>query len=180
MYCFCCFTLNFVNHLSKLCGPSSAAPPHGDTLHSHFILWQSDHCSNRLDANRISVYALKMEAIKLMPRALFFPPLYCCLSKISLSQQLYDFSGTQNYVLRSEILTTHIEARIERKNEAVEQGNETAVKDHSTAGVCWQEFPLQNLQPFKWLYYYWCFFLIMLTRNWKKKNEVFETQRNKL
>lgn len=73
MYCFCCFTLNFVNHLSKLCGPSSAAPPHGDTLHSHFILWQSDHCSNRLDANRIPVYALKMEAIKLMPRALFIP-----------------------------------------------------------------------------------------------------------
>ena len=76
MYCFCCFTLNFVNHLSKLCGPSSAVPPHGDTLHSQFILWQSDHCSNRLDANRIPVYALKMEAIKLMPRALFFPLLF--------------------------------------------------------------------------------------------------------
>lgn len=52
--------------------------------------------------------------------------------------------------------------------------------------VCWQEFPLKNLQQCKCLYYYSHFHWLWLPgvkkkeKKKEKKIEVFETQRNKL
>jgi hypothetical protein len=159
-------------YLSVLWGPSSAATSYGVSLHNHLIMsGRSDHCSNRFDANRSPDCALKVEVIKLMPCTLFFLSLF-------LHSLNFLIIATVWFLRHSKILTEiwnshYLYTDSDRKEEwSCWIGKWDSSKDHSTAGVCWQEFPLKNFQQCKCLYYYyWCFLLILITRSGKKRKE---------